>query len=138
MAISDVARPWSESASESETETDLTQRWEALVEPAEPEQRDETDDLADSSMALYLRDISRVALLTAEEEVLLAKALEAGEAARAMLACGVPLRPEERRPLEELLRRGDEARRRLTESNLRLVVSVARKYMGRGLPLLDL
>jgi len=99
----------------------------------------EEDLLAlESPAEIYLRDISRVALLTAEEEVLLAKALESGEAARAMLAAPVALRPEERRQLEETLRRGDEARRRLTESNLRLVVSVARKYMGRGLPILDL
>ncbi|SRR5579884_894982 len=87
---------------------------------------------------IYLRDISRVPLLTADEEVMLAQRLEAGEAARARLAAEPDLPPEERRQLEETLRIGDEARRRLTESNLRLVVSVARKYMGRGLPLLDL
>src|SRR5579884_765279 len=87
---------------------------------------------------IYLRDISRVPLLTADEEVMLAQRLEAGEAARARLAAEPDLPPEERRQLEETLRIGDEARGRLTESNLRLVVSVARKYMGRGLPLLDL
>ncbi|HZR97199.1 MAG TPA: sigma-70 family RNA polymerase sigma factor [Chloroflexota bacterium] len=138
MAISDVSRPWSEGATESEGgDTELAQRWEALVEPSEPD-RDETDDLADSSMALYLRDISRVPLLTADEEVSLAKGLEAGEEARRIVLSGVELLPDERRKLDETVRRGDEARRRLTESNLRLVVSVARKYMGRGLPLLDL
>ncbi len=137
MAISDVTRPWGESAAEADTETDLAARWEALVEPIETE-RDESDDLADSSMALYLRDISRVPLLTAEEEVMLAKALEAGEAARAILIGPAEITADERKQLEDTLRRGDEARRRLTESNLRLVVSVARKYMGRGLPLLDL
>src|SRR5439155_3723173 len=46
--------------------------------------------------------------------------------------------PDARKKLDDTVRRGDEARRRLTESNLRLVVSVDRKYMGRGLPLLDL
>jgi RNA polymerase primary sigma factor len=65
----------------------------------------------EDTVGLYLREISRVALLTAAEEVSLAKALE----------------------------RGDErARRRLTEANLRLVVSVARRYSGRGLSFLDL
>src|SRR5712692_1688576 len=137
MAISDVTRPWTEGATEPEHDPELSSRWEALVDPVEPE-RDESDDLADSSMALYLRDISRVPLLTAEEEISLAKSLEAGEAARAMLIGSDQLTVAEHKQLEETQRRGEEARRRLTESNLRLVVSVARKYMGRGLPLLDL
>jgi RNA polymerase primary sigma factor len=137
MAINEVARPWSDSTTESDENAEQETRWEALVDPAEPE-REESDDLADSSMALYLRDISRVPLLTAEEEVILAKALEAGEAAHAMLASDGILERHEIKPLEDTARKGDEARKRLTESNLRLVVSVARKYMGRGLPLLDL
>jgi RNA polymerase primary sigma factor len=88
--------------------------------------------------AIYLRDISRVPLLTAEEEVELAQAIERGEAAREKLARADELGSEQRQLLEEDLRLGSAARKRLTESNLRLVVSVARKYMGRGLPLLDL
>src|SRR5581483_5447230 len=87
--------------------------------------------------AIYLRDISRVPLLTAEEEVELARAIERGEAARAKLAAD-QLSPDERQRLDEDRLAGAAARQRLTESNLRLVVSVARKYMGRGLPLLDL
>ncbi|HEY8476828.1 MAG TPA: sigma-70 family RNA polymerase sigma factor [Chloroflexota bacterium] len=91
----------------------------------------------DSAAAIYLRDISRVPLLTAEQEVELAKAYEEGRAAaRRLRQRG--LSAEERERLEEAVRRGEEAKRRLTESNLRLVVSVARKYMNRGLPLLDL
>src|SRR5439155_14480060 len=64
------------------------------------------------------------------------KAYELGRQVRRRLAegCG----PEEREALQDALARGDEARQRLTESNLRLVVSVARKYMGRGLPMLEL
>jgi RNA polymerase primary sigma factor len=88
--------------------------------------------------AIYLRDISRVPLLTAEEEVELAQAIERGEAAREKLARADELGSEQRQLLEEDLRLGSAARKRLTDSNLRLVVSVARKYMGRGLPLLDL
>jgi RNA polymerase primary sigma factor len=88
--------------------------------------------------AIYLRDISRVPLLTAEEEVELAQAIERGEAAREKLARADELGSEQQQLLEEDLRVGAAARKRLTESNLRLVVSVARKYMGRGLPLLDL
>jgi RNA polymerase primary sigma factor len=88
--------------------------------------------------AIYLRDISRVPLLTADEEISLAQAYEAGREAGARLSQETSLSPEERASLEEAVARGEEARRRLTESNLRLVVSVARKYMGRGLPILDL
>lgn len=93
--------------------------------------------MPDTPAAIYLRDISRVPLLTAEEEVMLAKALEAGDIARNKLASGLVAEADVEQQEDEA-QRGAEARRRLTESNLRLVVSVARKYMGRGLPLLDL
>jgi len=97
-----------------------------------------TDELmAGGPASLYLREISRAQLLTAEEEVTLAQALEAGKAARARLKHGVE-GPDERAQLEEQVQHGEEARRRLIESNLRLVVSVARKYLGRGLSFLDL
>jgi RNA polymerase primary sigma factor len=93
--------------------------------------------MPDTPAAIYLRDISRVPLLTAEEEVILAKALEAGDIARSKLDNGLVAEAEIEHTEDEA-HTGAEARRRLTESNLRLVVSVARKYMGRGLPLLDL
>jgi RNA polymerase primary sigma factor len=88
--------------------------------------------------AIYLRDISRVPLLTAEQEVQLAKELETGEQAKQALSRLKEPSEQEQDEVEELVRIGEAARRKLTESNLRLVVSVARKYMGRGLPLLDL
>jgi RNA polymerase primary sigma factor len=93
--------------------------------------------MPDTPAAIYLRDISRVPLLTAEEEVMLAKALEAGDIARNKLQSGLVAEAEIEQHEDEA-ETGAQARRRLTESNLRLVVSVARKYMGRGLPLLDL
>jgi RNA polymerase primary sigma factor len=93
--------------------------------------------MPDTPAAIYLRDISRVPLLTAEEEVTLAKALEAGDIAKSKLADG-QVAAADIEEQEDVAQCGAEARRRLTESNLRLVVSVARKYMGRGLPLLDL
>jgi RNA polymerase primary sigma factor len=93
--------------------------------------------MPDTPAAIYLRDISRVPLLTAEEEVTLAKALEAGDIARNKLKSGLVAEADVEQHEDEA-QCGAEARRRLTESNLRLVVSVARKYMGRGLPLLDL
>jgi RNA polymerase primary sigma factor len=105
-----------------------------------PTPRDEeaaTDELmAGGPASLYLREISRARLLTAEEEVELAQQLEAGKEARAQLEAGVA--DEQRPALEKLVEVGEEARRRLIESNLRLVVSVARKYLGRGLSFLDL
>jgi RNA polymerase primary sigma factor len=89
--------------------------------------------------AIYLRDISRVKLLTAEQEVEYAKAIEEGRLAQETLADpSKTLEPEKTLSLLELIHEGDEAKRKLTEANLRLVVSVARKYMGRGLPLQDL
>jgi len=91
----------------------------------------------DSPAALYLREISQRPLLTAEEEVELAKQREAGEEAKARIAEG-NVEPAERETLEDAIRVGEAARKRLVESNLRLVVSVARKYMGRGLLFLDL
>ncbi len=91
----------------------------------------------DSPAALYLREISRTPLLAAEQEVELAKQLEAGAAAARQLA-QEPADPAERVRLEDAVQLGQAARRRLIESNLRLVVSVARKYMGRGLLFLDL
>ncbi len=81
----------------------------------------------DDPVRMYLREIGRVPLLTAEEEVALAKRMERGK-----LECQKPCC--NRRLVDD----GEEAQRRLTEANLRLVVSVAKKYIGRGMSLLDL
>jgi RNA polymerase primary sigma factor len=90
-----------------------------------------------SPATLYLREISRTPLLSAEEEVSLAKQIEAGRDARQRLELEVG-DTAERAQLEELVQAGDAARRRMVEANLRLVVSIAKRYMGRGLPFLDL
>jgi RNA polymerase primary sigma factor len=92
---------------------------------------------AEDPGTFYLHEISRTPLLTAEEEVQLAQAIEAGKEAQARLESG-SVSDDERPELERLVREGEAARRRMIEANLRLVVSVARKYLGRGLSFLDL
>jgi RNA polymerase primary sigma factor len=87
---------------------------------------------------LYLEAAAREPLLTKEEEVELAMAIEHGEEADAKLAAG-RLRSEiSIRKAKETVRKGREARQRFIRANLRLVVSIARKYQGQGLPFLDL
>ncbi len=91
----------------------------------------------DSATAIYLQEISAAPLLAVEQEVALAMAFEKGKAAKEQLArfsIDDPLREQ----YEKEEREGESARRALIERNLRLVVSVARKYMGRGLSLLDM
>jgi RNA polymerase primary sigma factor len=90
----------------------------------------------------YLREIGRVALLTAVEEVDLAKRIEAGLFAQEKLRMnaeeGLKLTPTVKRDLAWVARDGEKAKRHLLEANLRLVVSLAKRYQGRGLDLLDL
>lgn len=94
---------------------------------------------ATDAITRYLREIGRTPLLNAQEEVDLAQAIEAGKLARSQLAeLNGDLDPAGRFALIQLKERGDEARQKLIQANLRLVVSVAKKYMGRGMPLLDL
>ena len=84
----------------------------------------------------YLQEIGRVALLTAAEEVALAERIERGRAAASCLIQTSELGL--RRSLERDVQSGNDARRHLIQANLRLVVSIAKKYVGRGLSLLDL
>jgi RNA polymerase primary sigma factor len=87
---------------------------------------------------MYLNEIGRYRLLTAHEEVELSMQLEAGTRAAARLQKEADLSDEDRAILLAIARRGEAAQRRLVESNLRLVVSIARRYVGRGMALLDL
>jgi RNA polymerase primary sigma factor len=88
-------------------------------------------------LQLYLNDIGKHALLTRAEEVRLGALVKEGRAAEAELGRGrVPV--EERPTLEEKVRAGEEAARRFVQANLRLVVSIAKKYQASGVPLLDL
>jgi RNA polymerase primary sigma factor len=111
-------------------------------EPAEPEPGLDVDDYlanidTDDTIGLYLKEVSRVPLLTADEEVQLAQRIEHGRIAREELAKG-NASPRRRLELRSLIEDGWAAREHLITANSRLVISVAKKYMGRGVPFLDL
>ncbi len=91
----------------------------------------------DDSISLYLKEIGRVPLLTAAEEVELAKRMERGDLAKERLDEGVE-DPIEKEYLLWVVRDGERAQEHLIKANSRLVVSVAKKYVGRGVPFLDL
>ena len=100
-------------------------------------QRPERDE--EDLVRLYLSDIGQYPLLTKDGEVELAKAIEAGTAAKAeMEAADGSLTAARKRELRRLIRTGEEAELAFVQSNLRLVVSIAKKYQASGLPLLDL
>ncbi|OMB98510.1 RNA polymerase sigma factor [Mycobacterium sp. NS-7484] len=94
------------------------------------------------SVRAYLKQIGKVALLNAEEEVELAKRIEAGLFATQKLAelveKGEKLPVQQRRDMQWICRDGDRAKNHLLEANLRLVVSLAKRYTGRGMAFLDL
>ena len=88
---------------------------------------------------MYLQEIGRYPLLTAQQEVELSMQMEAGIRAEAKIAeLGEGLPVDQKVILQRQARQADRARKRLVEANLRLVVSIAKKYVGRGLSLLDL
>ncbi len=91
----------------------------------------------DDTIGLYLKEVGRVPLLTAEEEVELAQRIERGRLAREELAKG-NVSARRRQELQRLIEDGWAAREHLITANSRLVISVAKKYMGRGVPFLDL
>ena len=86
----------------------------------------------------YLKQIGKVALLNAEQEVDLAKRIEAGLFAEEKLGAGDKITPKNRRELEWIANDGRHAKNHLLEANLRLVVSLAKRYTGRGMLFLDL
>jgi len=96
-------------------------------------ERDEED-----LVRLYLTDIGQYPLLTKDDEVRLAQAIEGGVAARAEMDAGGTITTARKRELKRAIKVGDDAERTFVQSNLRLVVSIAKKYQASGLPLLDL
>ncbi|GGX86359.1 RNA polymerase principal sigma factor HrdA [Streptomyces fructofermentans] len=108
-------------------------------EPVElPRGRTDTGGPSSDLFRQYLREIGRIPLLTAAEEVELARRVEAGLFAEEKLRLAVDLDSQLALDLDKLVVMGRMAKRRLIEANLRLVVSVAKRYVGRGLTMLDL
>ena len=93
----------------------------------------------DDPVRMYLKEIGKVDLLSSEEEIRLAQDMGLGNEAEATLKeAGDDLDPQTRAELEEAVRKGEKAKQRLAEANLRLVVSIAKRYVGRGMLFLDL
>lgn len=108
------------------------------AEPVEPPVRPEPGGPTSDLFRQYLREIGRIPLLTAAEEVELARRVEAGLFAEEKLRLTPDLDSRLAHDLDRLVVLGRMAKRRLIEANLRLVVSVAKRYVGRGLTMLDL
>ena len=101
----------------------------------------------DDPVRMYLKEIGKVNLLTPEEEIELAQDMGAGDVAKEQIAEikrarkkgeEVSITAEEEAELAKLVKRGEAAKQRLAEANLRLVVSIAKRYVGRGMLFLDL
>ena len=101
--------------------------------------RNRTERDNEDLVRLYLEDIGRHQLLTKEDEARLAQDIEAGKAAQETIdTVDKGLTRAEKRDLTKLVRKGEDAQRQFVQSNLRLVVSIAKRYQASGMPLLDL
>ncbi len=130
-----------EDKAEAEADEELKSHEEDVEIVRVVEEEEETFDLSgissDDTVGLYLKEMARVPLLTTEEEVRLAKLLVKGQQAERELARNSH-DPEERARMEKIVEEGRAAREHIIKANTRLVVSIAKKYMGRGVPFLDL
>ena len=98
------------------------------------EERQSAQDL----VRLYLEDVGKYELLTKDDEARLARQIEAGQEAKGLLESGRSLDAARRRSLRRAVRAGEEATAAFVNANLRLVVSIAKRYQHTGVPLLDL
>ena len=120
--------------------------------PQTPEAAPEIDDIdlsmpegisIDDPVRMYLKEIGKVPLLSADEEINIAMRMEKGDEAKQMIESGInadgkPLTDEEKKQCQAAIDDGTQAKRLLAEANLRLVVSIAKRYVGRGMLFLDL
>lgn len=121
-----------------ELEADVDERDEVLGRKPRAKARSGQAELnSEDPIALYLKEISRIPLLSGTEEVELAKVMEKGIKAEATLADS-QLTSDEFLRLQRAICQGKEARRKLIEANFRLVVSIAKKYVGHGVSFMDL
>jgi len=129
-----------------DVETPVIERDLKLEQEIEREARRPLDEVIDGwddpavtsdPVRMYLHEIGRTPLLTGDEEITLATAIREGKQAQEQLNPD-SLDPEEYKQLEQTRQRGKEAEQRLAQANLRLVVSVAKRYVGRGMSFLDL
>ncbi len=112
---------------------------EADIQPVEVKTTSGIENISsDDTVSLYLREMSLTPLLSVDEEINLAKRIERAVLARNELAGLNGQSGQRRQELEILMKDGDLAREYLIKANTRLVVSIARRYMGRGVPFLDL
>ena len=125
---------------------DMDPPMESMEDISEEEMVD-TGSMADSfgtddPVRMYLKEIGKVNLLTSDEEIALAQDMVAGVSAKEQLEemekAGEEIPEALKKELNKLVKRGDRAKQRLAEANLRLVVSIAKRYVGRGMQFLDL
>ena len=117
------------------------------IEEVTEEEMNETEAMADTfstddPVRMYLKEIGKVDLLTSEQEVALAQTMVRGQEVQKpleeMQAEGIELDPEAKKAMEKEIKAGERAKQSLAEANLRLVVSIAKRYVGRGMLFLDL
>lgn len=138
-AVNEAGIPFTEDMdSEDHEEDELENQAPQLVSQAAPAEEDYLKDIETEDMLkLYVREATRIPLLTALEEQELAQAIEHGRLAQKEITRG-KVSPNRLKELRLMIEAGWSARERLIRANARLVISVAKKYVGRGVPFLDL
>ena len=136
----DIPEPGGHDLSDEEDDEDINFEFSTLADLADDDNAFDLSGISsDDTVGLYLKEMAQVPLLTTEEEIELARRLEEGHrAAEKLEKANGNLSPEQREQLRLIVSDGLAAREHLIKANTRLVVSIAKKYIGRGVPFLDL